>query len=99
MLTISGHSDDIVMIEGDMNEEFYIMDQNKWFLAFSDGTLLSVRYDGTWHLDVLTEGPSFAERIPCKPLENYSDKIIFNGNIHWCLLADEERVIMSWGKG
>ncbi len=62
MITVTGHSDDIIAISGDLNEEFpYNGNDGKGdLLAFSDGTLLRIQFDrdgdGTWRITPLRSG-------------------------------------------
>lgn len=63
MIRIYGASDDLVEVEGDISEEFtYTGDFCRFngddLLAFSDGTVIGVRYDaqGIWRLSVVCSG-------------------------------------------
>lgn len=60
-IKITGASDDLIEIEGDISEEFnWITNDSdeRRFIAVSDGTLLSVRYDadGIWRFDLVANG-------------------------------------------
>lgn len=58
---VSGASDDLIEIDGGIYEEFYAYgDEENNYLAFSDGTLLSVVYDvnGFWRISALFTGTS-----------------------------------------
>lgn len=74
-LKISGHSDDIVCVEGDLTEEFYVVDDETLHVAVSEGTLLRVTYDGMWNIRVLSNG--LGTTIDHEPAtdedDNYSD--------------------------
>lgn len=63
---IFGASDDLIEIEGHLREEFggYISDDEKLYIACSDGTLLSVSYDGEWKFHVDRQGALFEKIIP-----------------------------------
>lgn len=80
MIRIYGASDDLIEIEGDISEEFtYLGDDDQ--LAFSDGTLLNIRYDshGIWRLSPLYKGQSRLTHIVCTaegyPDDDYSDVV------------------------
>lgn len=44
-ITIRGHSDDIISIDGDIREEFSNNSDDQAILSFSDGTILGITYD------------------------------------------------------
>ena len=53
VLYISGQKDDLIEIEGEISAEFLALDLGEKFggyLAFSDGTILKVTYDGVWRV-------------------------------------------------
>lgn len=89
MLKVTGHSDDIVYVEGDVTEEFYLMDPSEGYLAFSDGTLLHTLYDehGIWRFNVMAKGTLFREKLEGTVLNDDSDEVKFNDGITWCVLA------------
>lgn len=56
---ISGASDDLIWVRGELHEEFYLHNEKDGdLLAFSDGTLLRVQFDsdGTWRITRLMRG-------------------------------------------
>jgi hypothetical protein len=59
-ITVRGGSDDLLEVDGDISEEFtYSGDAEGDLLAFSDGTVLRLRYagrDGIWRITTLAEG-------------------------------------------
>ena len=92
-IKIYGSSDDIIVIEGDIVEEFGCYtsgeEEVERFLAVSDGTLLQVRYDGFWRLNVLRAGN--AERLKkegtCEDTD-YTDVVTMRGDdLHWVALS------------
>lgn len=93
-IVISGHSDDLIEVDGDLSKEFdYLPDEENdvHFLSFSDGTLLSIQYtkDGFWRLHVKQEGKSTCTKVEGTDVdENYSDKITLVGNIEWVRYVD-----------
>ena len=87
-IKISGHSDDIVCVEGDITEEFYVVDDEVLFVAVSDGTLLRATYDGMWNIRVLVTG-SHDTKITHEPATdedtNYSDVVTLTSewDVEW----------------
>lgn len=58
-VSVRGASDDLIEVEGDLREEFnFYSSEEKYsgWLAFSDGTLASIAYDGFWRMHVFFEG-------------------------------------------
>lgn len=93
-ITIYGSSDDLVEIEGDINEEFNWCSElgESRYLAFSDGTLLRVRYDdnGIWRLHKICGGSSGFEKTEGDIKKDTVDKVILSGvGIKWVLFGDE----------
>ena len=103
-LIVSGHSDDIIYVEGDLNAEFYpeklILEDSKCeclHIAFSDGTLLRFCYDedGIWRFTVQFRGTLFAEKIEGGIELNINDIVVFNPGIKWCILGSMGSKIAS----
>lgn len=74
---VSGHSDDIVMVQGVMQDEFY---HDPCFLEFDDGTVLRVEYDkdhdGMWRVELKKKGTATCNIVKCKEGnddDDYSD--------------------------
>lgn len=58
--TLTGHSNDLIELDGDIREEFSYSDQPEGdLLGFSDGTLLRIRFDddGIWRINPVRMGP------------------------------------------
>ena len=80
---IYGASDDLVEVEGDIREEFnppYGDDEGPSYLAFSDGTVLSIAYSegGTrlWRINRVAEGTAKYEKQEATgPDADYSDHV------------------------
>lgn len=92
-LTIYGASDDLIEVDGDIREEFTANDGPN-LLAFSDGTLLDVRYSesGVWRINALSRCASTTyvkdeatadegRREDGTPA--YSDKVTLDGFLTW----------------
>ena len=86
MITVYGASDDLIEVEGDVREEFTYTDEPA-FLAFSDGTVLSVLYDqrGTWRIAPVITGTAALEIVvaPVDNEDNYSDRATLRGDVTW----------------
>lgn len=87
-VTISGHSDDIIQIEGDIVDEFYPgRDREEpYHLAFSDGTVLTVFYDndGVWRLFQKKRGRTeFAKTEGDE--DSGTDTVTLTGDVDWVL--------------
>lgn len=80
-LIISGHSDDIVSIEGDFSDEFSVDCDQPFFVAVSDGTLLRITYDGMWNIRVMVTGMDTKVEHQAATDEdtNYSDIVTLTG--------------------
>jgi hypothetical protein len=57
-VVITGASDDLIEIEGELREEFsYHNEDDGDLLAFSDGTVLRIKFDGVWRITPVVRGP------------------------------------------
>lgn len=86
---ISGASDDLIEIDGDIREEFNHYDEGSpFYLTFSDGTVLSINYnnDGFWRINRLTIGSAEYSKHEGMDEENdYSDIVTLKGDIKWAV--------------
>jgi hypothetical protein len=97
MLKIYGCSDDLVELEGDINDEFYMPTNDSAYLGLSNGTLLSIVYDadGLWRIRVLATSEDTQvgdiKIIPAPPNDDdqYSDVAIVDGTITWVAFGNE----------
>lgn len=94
MIKISGYSDDIVEVDGDLAEEFaYSCDPA--LIACSDGTLLRIEFDtdGVWRLTQVAAGSASYQHTP--GAGDGSDVVVLDGDIRWvvCATEDDERVV------
>lgn len=85
MITVSGSSDDLIEIDGDISEEFeygVAEDDSGDLVAFSDGTVLRIWYGdaGVWRIMPIAYGTAFVgiEQAPENDETNYSDKATIN---------------------
>ena len=75
-VTVYGASDDLIEIDGDIREEFGAYNNDGGHLAFGDGTLLSVEYNGFWRFHVIRKGDAEITKVEgTDENTDYSDKI------------------------
>jgi len=85
MVTIYGASDDLIEVEGDVNEEFSVgYLQYPGYIGCSDGTLLEVDYDtrGVWRFRALVGDPGI-DPCPLNADDRYSDVVTIAGPVEW----------------
>lgn len=95
---VYGCSDDLIEFDGDIHGEVgcYGHDEEARgvLLAFSDGTLLVVKYcgkvPGVWAISLLNKGSQLLEIDQCAdPDANpYSDVARFSGGLKWCYASN-----------
>lgn len=91
---INGSSDDLIEIGGSFHEEFSPRDVDEGVkLGFSDGTILSVKYedDGCWRINRIHKGTAeySKEEAGGPDGEEYSDVVTLKGKLEWCLCGSE----------
>ena len=83
-ITISGSSDDLIRIEGDITAEFDRLDGD--YIAVSNGCVFKVIHDGCWRITpaVMRAGVywSKTEGVDADD-DNYSDRVTVAGDISW----------------
>jgi hypothetical protein len=82
-IIISGHSDDLIEIEGDITEEFVLI--NVDYIALSNGCMFKVVYDGCWRITpvVLRAGVVWSKTEAVDAGDIYSDRVTVEGDISW----------------
>lgn len=68
-IKIFGSSDDTIVINGDINDEIS-PSAEEILLACSDGTLLSVEYDGNWRIHRVKTGMATYSHVPVEDEED-----------------------------
>lgn len=103
-IIIYGSSDDLIEIEGDINEEFgfasYQDDRDTAYLTFSDGTVLCVFYDdgGIWRITRRAKGTAeYKKEEATNPNTDYSDRVTLKGNVDWVVFGSHGSK-MLWKK-
>lgn len=93
-VTVYGASDDLIEVDGVLREEFSPpYDEPEALLAFSDGTVLRVRYDedGCWRITPLARGTAEYSKIeavgPDDP--SYSDRVTLSGDFEWVVYGQK----------
>jgi hypothetical protein len=87
-IEIYGASDDLIEIDGDIREEFSFRDvkNERNYLAFSDGTVLTIDYtnDGMWRIAPKCIGSAVYEMVQGTDSDtDYSDHAWLTGKIEW----------------
>jgi len=89
MLKVTGASDDLIEIEGDIREEFnhYGADEDDKgvYLGFSDGTVLKAVYDsdGIWRFNLACKGSLYQGKEDGCVVDDTNDVITFVDGIRW----------------
>jgi hypothetical protein len=88
-VTITGASDDLIEIGGDIYQEFLCSNPaiDGKYLAFSDGTILEIQLsdDGVWRIHLIHGGTSTLtiRPAPANDEDNYSDVATLDGDVSW----------------
>lgn len=92
---IYGASDDLIEIDGAVNDEVGCFANPKANIVCSDNTKAFITYDGEWHITVLVKGERFLGKInsvgddaehifpDAKDCPSYSDVLILGEGIEW----------------
>lgn len=96
-VTVYGASDDLIEVEGAIREEFYNpQDGSLAYLAFSDGTVLSVRYgdEGIWRINRVYEAAAtYTKQEGTDESSDYSDRVSLEApSINWVVFGT------GWGR-
>lgn len=91
---ITGASDDLIEIVGELEEEFNAYKCNEGVMAFSDGTLLEVEYDndGIWRFRIKYKGNLYDRKIEGCVNDDKNDEVYFKSGLKWCVFSDEMQV-------
>jgi hypothetical protein len=100
-ITITGYSDDLIEIDGDISEEWPApreVDEKGAYISISDGTLLKARYDdnGIWRFDRLVRGSCLFHKTDGDVEADTFDVITLEGEIRWISLG--LRTVVGKGK-
>ncbi len=94
---VYGTSDDLIEIEGAIREEFNPHDDDEpSFLAFSDGTVLSIEYtrSGIWAIHRVQAGSAAYSKTDNlgEDSDQYTDTVTLRGDIKWCVFGSRIEV-------
>lgn len=84
MIEVYGYSDDLIEIEGAVQEEFEHYEEGPGYITFDDGTVLAVAFDpdstGQWRISVHTAGTGQVTIAPPTGGEDdYTDRATVTG--------------------
>jgi hypothetical protein len=94
-VTIYGASDDLIEVEGDFSEEYNPSnDDDPTYLAFGDGTVLSVKYGdatgGFWRINRVRVGTAtYAKTEATDEDDDYSDRVTLEGDLRWVVVGTQ----------
>ena len=90
---ITGASDDLIEIEGELCEEFnsYRCEGENGRIACSDGTLMKVEYDedGIWRFTALFKGDLYDRKVEGDIEKDTPDEVYFKPGLKWIAFAKE----------
>lgn len=92
-VTITGSSDDLIEIDGDVQEEWgcYTTASELQHIAFSDGTVVSIIYeDGIWRVNLVFQGRCQFSKVNGVEADDTFDIATLTGEtIKWALLGSK----------
>jgi hypothetical protein len=90
-IEVTGASDDLIEVDGDISEEFAAYDGPGNYLAFSDGTVLRIVYDqdGIWRVSRVISGTAEYQHESGDLLSYTSDVAVIEGTIRWVMHGEE----------
>ena len=92
---LTGASDDLIEIEGEIREEFSDYDCSNGRIAFSDGTLIGVNYsnEGIWRFNLIVKGSLYLGKEDGCVDEDTNDVIYFKEGIKWVIYTNKESYV------
>lgn len=95
MTKITGASDDLIEIEGELSEEFNAYDCTDALLSVSDGTLLQVDYDddGIWRFKIRFKGTCYSHHVSGSVEDDTNDEVHFNKGLKWIMFSSEPQSV------
>lgn len=84
-VAVAGGPDLCILVRGGIDEDFYYHGNNVEagdLLAFSDGTILRVVFDGGWHVTVVAAGSAVVTVEP-DTAQEFSDRATVVGDVRW----------------
>ncbi len=102
MIVIEGHSDDVITVAGDLEEEFTYKDSGGGgdLVAFGDGTLLRIVFDpdgtGNWRITPVQRGTATLV-IEQTTGEDGTDRATLTGPVRWVARGDQHHLVQGGG--
>lgn len=94
-IILRGYSDDIVSLEGNINEEFGFVDYTDRVIMLDDGTIFTVDYStGIWRFNIKNKGSKYtytkheATGEEMDDFEDYSDIITIEGDVKFVVFGE-----------
>lgn len=89
---LTGASDDLIEIEGEIREEFSDYDCSNGRIAFSDGTLIGVNYsnEGIWRFNLIVKGSLYLGKEEGNVDEDINDVVYFKEGLKWVVYTSNE---------
>lgn len=100
-VTIYGASDDLIEVEGDLDEEFTYLERDEEgdLLAFSEGTVVRIKHDsdGVWRITPVATGTAFPAMVqaPVDDEDNYSDRLTLSGPMQFRWVVQGIGVVLA----
>ena len=93
-ITLQGHSDDVVEISGDIEDEVYTDNDGEVIIIVSDGTVVRAQYDGIWTITVLDRGignyiEEYKATLSDVSSDKFSDIVTIEANISWIAVTSQ----------
>lgn len=97
---ITGASDDLIELEGQITMEFPHDVEDPAILTFSDGTMLEVNYDddGIWRVKRLASGTCEFSLKQGVVADDTFDEATLTGDLKWCVYAVRGQYSPAWAK-
>lgn len=87
---LTGHSDDVIELKGDLYDEFYPgYDEQNGAIGFSDGSLLHYEYDsdGIWRFKPIVKGSLFDHIELGSVSKDTFDVVHFKDGLMWSVMT------------
>ena len=94
MIKICGWNDDLIEVEGDIEEEFNVDNEKEYYIALSDGTCAQVYFDqaGIWRVVLITKGLRTMDYVHTYNSEDRTEELNLTGGPYkWVMLSEEIR--------
>lgn len=91
---VTGASDDLIEIAGELEEEFNSIECSEGMMAFSDGTLLKVEYDedGIWRFKVVFKGALYDKKVEGDVGADTNDEVYMKPGLKWVVFSDHMQI-------